>query len=46
MEVQVQQLTPVLVEFSVTVEQVRVKKEVDKAFVEPNGELSVIKKKA
>ena len=34
MEVQVQQLTPVLVEFSVTVEQTRVKKEVDKAFVE------------
>lgn len=32
MEVQVQQLTPVLVEFSVTVETDRVKKEMDRAF--------------
>jgi trigger factor len=34
MEVQVAQLSPVLVEFSVTVETDRVKKEMDKAFVE------------
>lgn len=34
MDVQVQQLTPVLVELSVTVESDRVKKEVDKAFGE------------
>ncbi|GAC1351859.1 MAG: trigger factor [Polyangiales bacterium] len=34
MDVQVAQLTPVLVELSVTVESDRVKKEVDKAFVE------------
>ena len=34
MEVQVAQLSPVLVEFSVTVETDRVKKELDKAFVE------------
>ena len=34
MEVQVQQLTPVLVEVSITVETDRVKKEVDKAFLD------------
>ena len=34
MDVQVEQLTPVLVEFSVTVETARVKAEVDKAFLQ------------
>src|SRR4051794_3059185 len=34
MDVQVEQLSPVLVEFSVTVDKERVKKEIDKAFIE------------